>query len=208
MTESYFDWFEDLTPERKLERQVLLLALAHPWTGVEPDRLRKILHRETTNPIAELVDVTWSLKRRGLLNIVPEPDDPDGGPCTYTLTPAGTELADEILEQARACGRHWRQRQPDLPRTGEIDNTEGKGERTVVWHFHNMVTDSGSLAFATWTSGEHFVRLWSPEAAFCDVLAWMPRRLMSSDSVQEIVGAWGPVGRRIRQYRIFPTPEA
>ncbi|WP_412075522.1 hypothetical protein ACLF6K_06260 [Streptomyces xanthophaeus] len=208
MAAPYFDWFEDLTLERKLERQVLLLALAHPWTGVESDRLRKILHRETANPIAELVDVTWSLKRRGLLNIVPEPDDPDGGPCTYSLTPAGTVLAGEVLEQARSCGKYWRQQQPDLPQIEEIDNTEGKGEGTVAWHFHNLVTDSGSLSFATWTRGEHFVRLWSPEAAFRDVLAWKPRRLVSSDSVQELAGAWGPVGRRIRQYRIFPSPEA
>ncbi|MFE5859759.1 hypothetical protein [Streptomyces virginiae] len=208
MTEPYFDWFEDLTPERKLERQVLLLALAHPWTGVESDRLRTILHRETANPIAELVDVTWSLKCRGLLNIVPEPDDPDGGPCTYSLTPTGTVLAGEVLEQAHSCGKYWRQQQPDLPQIEEIDNTEGNGEGTVAWHFHNLVTDSGSLSFATWTRGEHFVRLWSPEAAFRDVLAWKPRRLVSSDSVQELAGAWGPVGRRIRQYRIFPSPEA
>ncbi|WP_338675961.1 hypothetical protein V1460_25555 [Streptomyces sp. SCSIO 30461] len=208
MAAPYFDWFEDLAIERKLERQVLLLALAHPRAGVESDRLRTILHRETTNPIAELVDVTWSLKHRGLLNIAPEPDDPNGGLCAYTLTAAGEVLAGEILEQARSCGRYWRQEQPDLPPTEEIDNTGGKGERTVAWHFHNLVTDSGSLAFATWRRGEHFVRLWSSEAAFHDVLAWKPRRLMSSDSVQELAGAWGPVGRRIRQYRIFPSPEA
>ncbi|NEA15434.1 hypothetical protein [Streptomyces halstedii] len=208
MNEPSFDWFEDLTPERKLERQVLLLALAHPWTGVRSDRLRTILHRETTNPIAELVDVTWSLKRRDLLNIVSEPDDPAGGPCTYTLTLAGIELAGEILEEARACGRYWRQQHRGLPPTEEVDNTGGKGGRTITWHFHNLVTDSGSLSFANWTRGEHFVRLWSPEAALRDVLAWKPQRLMSSDSVQEIVDAWGPVGRRTRQYRIFPTAEA
>ncbi|MEW1548444.1 hypothetical protein [Streptomyces tsukubensis] len=208
MAEPSFGWFEDLTPAVMLERQVLLLALAHPWTGIESDRLRTILHRTTTHPIAELVDATWSLQRRGLLNIAPEPDDPEGGPCTYTLTSTGSALADEIREQALACGAYWRKRRLDLPEVEVVDNTEGKGYRTVVFYFHNLVNESGSRPFATWTRGEYYVRLWSAEGTFRDVIGWPPRRLVSSESVQELAGAWGPVAIRVQQYRIYPSPEA
>ncbi|MBK3583332.1 hypothetical protein JHN49_06210 [Streptomyces sp. MBT57] len=206
MTEPHFDWFEELTPERRLERQVLQLVAAHDG-GLEAQRLGKLLERTHRNAWEPVYDTTWDLARRGLIEVSPKPDDSEVKPCTYMMTSAGHELADEIREQARARGRCWRQQQPDLPQIEEIDNTEGRGERTVTWHFHNLVTASGSLPFATWTRGEHFVRLWTPEAAFRDVLAWRPRRLVSSDSVQELAGAWGPVGRRIGRHRIFPAPD-
>lgn len=207
MTEPYFDWFEDLASERKLERQVLLVAGAHRDSRVESDTLRKILRREHTNPIAKLVDTTWDLQRRGLLHIAPESDDAIGGPCTYTPTLAGSALAGEIREQALAYSDHWL-KQRLYPQVEVVDNTEGNGTRTVSFQFHNLVNESSSRPFATWTRGEHYVRLWSAEGTFRDVIGWTPQRLVSSESVQELAGVWGPVGLRIHQHRIYPSAEA
>ncbi|MFG3403669.1 hypothetical protein [Streptomyces sp. NPDC048142] len=207
MAGPYFDWFEDLAPERKLERQVLLVAGAHRDSRVESDTLRKILRREHTNPITKLVDTTWELQCRGLLRIAPEPDDANGGPCTYALTLAGSALAGEIREQALAYSDHWL-KQRLYPQVEVIDNTEGKGTRTVSFQFHNLVNESGSRPFATWTRGEHYIRLWSAEGTFRDVIGWTPQQLVSTESVQELAGVWGPVGLRIHQHRIYPSAEA
>lgn len=52
----------------------------------------------------------------------------------------------------------------------------------------DLVNESGSHPFATWTRGEHYVRLWSAEGTFRDMIGWAPQRLVSSESVQELVG--------------------
>ncbi|MGW5928814.1 hypothetical protein ACWF2L_21575 [Streptomyces anulatus] len=186
-------------PERKRERQVLLATGAHRESRVESDTLLKILCREHTNPIAELVDTTWDLQRRGLLHIAPEPEDANGGPCTYTLTLVGSALADEIREQARAYSDHWL-KQRLYPQVEVIDNTEGKGIRTVPVQFHDLANEWGSGPFTTWTRGEHHVRLWSAEGTFRDVIGRTPQRLVSSESVRELAGVWGPVGLHIHQH--------
>ncbi|MGW2984078.1 hypothetical protein [Streptomyces goshikiensis] len=203
----YSDWDEDLTPERKLERQVLLLVAAHGG-GLEAGDLGRLLERTRRDDWSPVYDTTWGLQRRGLLVISPEPDEPEIKSCTYTITPAGLVLVGEIRAQAHTCSERWRKQRPDLTEIEVIDNTGGQSTRTVAWHFHNLVTDSGSEFFATWTLGEPYVRMWSPEGAFRDVLTWNPRQSASPESVQELAGVWGPVGLRIHQHRIYPTPEA
>ncbi|MFK0179586.1 hypothetical protein ACIQVR_26870 [Streptomyces xanthochromogenes] len=203
----HFEWFEELDDERRLERQVLALVGAHE-RGLEAKRLGELLDRTHRDRWAPVYDKTWDLQRRGLLVISPEPDQPEGKPCTYTLTETGEALLDEIREQAHTCSKYWREQRPDLPDVMLVDNTEGNSTRTVSWHFHNLVTDSGSMYFATWSPGEHFVRLWSPDGMFRDVLSWNPRTLASTGDVQELAGAWGPVGLRIEQHRLYPNPEA
>ncbi|MBL1115495.1 hypothetical protein JK364_24295 [Streptomyces sp. 110] len=116
-------------------------------------------------------------------------------------------MTGEIREQALAYSDHWL-KQRLCPQVEVIDNTEGSGTRTVSFQFHNLVNESGSRPFATWTRGEHYVRLWSVEGTFRDVIGWTPQRLVSSESVQELAGVWGPVGLRIHQNRIYPSAEA
>ncbi|KAB7835716.1 hypothetical protein [Streptomyces mobaraensis] len=191
-----FDWFEELTEERKLERQVLLLAAGHP-EGLEPKRLGELLDRTHRDKWAPVYDVTWALKRRGLLTISPKSDDPEIQPCSYRLTAAGEVLADEVHAQARAYGEYWRKRVPDLPEVQEVDNTGGQGTRAVAWYFHNPVNASRSGWFATWRRGESFARLWSAEGALRDVLAWSPEQPATPRSVESLAAAWGPVATRI-----------
>lgn len=203
----HFEWFEELPDERRLERQVLALVGAHT-EGLKAKRLGELLERTHRDRWAPVYDKTWDLQRRGLLVISPEPDEPEIRPCTYTLTEAGKSLLDEIRDQARTCSKYWREHRSDLPDVELVDNTGGKETRTVSWHFHNLVTDSGSEFFATWTYDEPFVRLWSPEGTFRDVLSWDPGTVQSAESVQEFAGAWGQVGLRIHQHRIYPSREA
>ncbi|MFE5853161.1 hypothetical protein ACFQ61_08065 [Streptomyces sp. NPDC056500] len=100
-----------------------------------------------------------------------------------------------------------------LPNRGrpepDIVNPELDGSyKQAVFHFHNLVTDSGSRYFATYTPGhadvtgrEHVI-LYAPEGQISQVL-YMPGLNPWAETAAAICDAFGPISYVVLQDRIY-----